>query len=164
MTDDYLTPKELIYCSEMIAKDEGFRSYPYKDSKGIWTVGYGINLNQFPEVLEAIKEKGISQETAFSWLIDHLKYNCKELMNTLPWTAKLEPGQRIGLANMCYNLGMNKLLEFQNFIKALRSNDMEVALIELLNSKWAQEVGNRADRISALIDSKGNAYESFKFN
>lgn len=29
---------------DTIKKHEGFRKYPYRDTRGIWTVGYGINL------------------------------------------------------------------------------------------------------------------------
>lgn len=29
---------------DTLKRHEGFRKYPYRDSRGIWTVGYGINL------------------------------------------------------------------------------------------------------------------------
>ncbi len=57
------------------------------------------------------------------------------------------------LTNMCFNLGINRLLSFKNMLGALQTNNYEKAASEALNSKWARQVGVRSKRIAAKIRS-----------
>ena len=48
------------------------------------------------------------------------------------------------MIDLIYNMGINKLLKFNRMLKALRSGDFELASAHLINSKYAQQVGERA--------------------
>ena len=48
---------------------------------------------------------------------------------------------------MCFNLGYPRLSGFKNFLGALKNEDWEIAAIEMLDSKWAGQVGPRATRL-----------------
>jgi lysozyme len=155
------------YCEEMIKWNEGFKAYPYKDTMGHWTIGYGTNIeavHQLYSVLDDLKEHGITIPIAILWLRNDIHKASVDIRWTRQWTNQLERGQKIGLIDMCYNLGINKLLDFQKFLDALKIGDIEVAQKELANSLWAKQVGKRAERISALIATKGLEYVDLGFN
>ncbi len=159
-----LNPDQELYCENMLRKDEGFKQYPYKDTKGNWTIGYGTNMENFIDFLEEYKQKGISKETAILWLRYFIDSSKNEIANNIPWSNDITPPKKIALINMCYNMGIVKLLEFKKFLNALQDNDLINAQKELLNSKWASQVGLRAERISVLICSQGEEYVKFGFD
>ena len=51
------------------------------------------------------------------------------------------------IANMCFNLGHPRLSGFKNFIQAMQVSDWERAAIEMMDSKWSGQVGDRAVRL-----------------
>ena len=131
------------YDSRLLAdlkRDEGRRLKPYRDSVGKLTIGWGRNLD----------DVGISEAEAEAMLEADIAVAEHELDRVLPWWRELpEPAQR-ALANMAFNLGMPRLLGFRRMLAALGARDFETAAAESLDSKWARQVGDRAQRIAAL--------------
>lgn len=78
------------------------------------------------------------------------------LYDELPWIAGLpEPAQR-ALANMAFNLGVDGLKTFSNFLLLLQQGHVEAAISDLEGTLWAKEVGpDRTSRIVALIRGVG---------
>ena len=56
-----------------------------------------------------------------------------------------------GLINMHMNIGMSRLSGFRNMLSALEDGDYETAASEALDSRWSQQVGNRAKRIADMF-------------
>ena len=52
------------------------------------------------------------------------------------------------LSNMHYNLGLTRLLKFKKMWAALEDNDFNTAADEMLDSRWATQVPNRANRLA----------------
>ena len=48
---------------------------------------------------------------------------------------------------MCFNLGYPRLSKFKKFLAAARNEDWETAADEMMDSKWATQVGDRAVRL-----------------
>ena len=48
---------------------------------------------------------------------------------------------------MCFNLGYPRLSGFKNFLGALEDKEWDKASMEMMDSKWAEQVGPRADRL-----------------
>jgi lysozyme len=48
---------------------------------------------------------------------------------------------------MCFNLGHPRLSKFKNFIHAMQVSNWELAAEEMMDSKWATQVGDRAKRL-----------------
>ena len=48
---------------------------------------------------------------------------------------------------MCFNLGITRLLKFKKFLGALESKDYKTASEEMMDSRWATQVGPRAVRL-----------------
>ena len=49
---------------------------------------------------------------------------------------------------MAFNLGITKLRQFKMMWAAIEDNDFEAASQEMLNSKWARDVGKRSLELS----------------
>jgi len=124
-----------------LMRDEGVRLKPYYCDAGRLTIGVGRNL----------EDAGITTVEAMDMLGHDIDRVVDELNAALPWWLELpEPAQR-GLANMCFNLGLSRLLKFKKMLLALETGDYEVAATEALDSLWACQVGTRADRIAELF-------------
>ena len=123
-----------------LMRDEGLRQKPYRDTVGKLTVGFGRNLD----------DVGISRDEAFILLRNDIQTARTDLDRALPWWRGLPESSQRGLVNMCFNLGLSRLLGFKRMLKALEARDGALAAKEALNSKWAGQVGERAERIAAL--------------
>lgn len=126
---------------EQLINDEGFMSKPYKDTVGKVTIGYGRNLD----------DVGISRAEAYAMLQNDIQKVKVELQAKLPFFKNLTDGRQNALLNMAFNMGTNGLLKFKNTLKLIEEKNFEQASIEVLKSKWALQVGTRANRISLQI-------------
>ena len=59
--------------------------------------------------------------------------------------------RREALIEMAFNMGAGNLARFKRMINALMAEDYEAAATQALDSKWADQVGKRADRIAERI-------------
>ena len=123
-----------------LKRDEGFRSKPYKDTVGKLTIGYGRNLD----------DVGINKREAEELLRYDVFLANKELLK-FPWYDDLTSCRKRALLNMMYNLGSTRFRKFKKMIKAFKTRNYEIAADEALDSKWAKQVGDRAERIADLI-------------
>jgi lysozyme len=123
----------------MLINDEAVRLSVYKDSKGIETIGVGHNL-----------QKPISRRAAMVILDDDLTDAVTDLNKNIPWWSTLIDARQVVLANMCFNLGITRLLGFKNFLAAAKAGDIETACAEMKDSQWYVDVGARADRLIAI--------------
>lgn len=119
---------------------EGFRPRPYKDSAGVLTIGYGRNL-----------EEGISREEAEDLLTHDLTRARATLMVAFPWFPLLCEARQAVLVDMCFNLGYPRLGGFKRFLAAVAGGQYATAKHEMLNSLWAQQVGQRAHRLAEMM-------------
>lgn len=124
--------------ADQLIRDEGLQLKAYQDSKGIWTIGIGRNL----------QDKGISKDEAENMLWNDLKDVALGIVAALPWSQRLDSPRFGVLKNMAFNLGVVGLLQFRNMLTKLQANDYDGAAAEMLNSEWAKEVGARADRLA----------------
>ena len=132
-----------------LERDEGVRFERYLDTLGNITVAIGHlmtpdDLVNFPDPL--------SQAQVDSLYAEDIAATISWLRRNLPWWFNLpEPAAR-GVTNCAFAM-RGKLLEFVKMIDALQLADFETAAMELLDSLWAREVGERANRIAALFRS-----------
>ncbi len=126
-----------------IKRDEGFVGHAYQDSEGYWTIGYG-------RLIDKRLGGGITDAEAGILLKNDTAESKADLDRALPWWRALSEPSRRGLVNMCFNLGLPRLLTFKKMLAALQAGDGDRAAEEALDSKWAGQVGDRAKRIAAL--------------
>lgn len=129
--------KELI-------RDEGFRSKPYKCTAGKLTIGVGRN----------IEDNGITEDEAMYLLENDIASCIKQLTAKLPWySTKPDAVQRV-LTNMCFNLGISKLMSFKKTLSLIELGKYKEASVQMLNSLWARQVGERAIRLSNILKNE----------
>lgn len=129
-----------LFASEL-ERDEEVRLKPYVDSVGKVTIGIGRNLT----------DDGISLDEAKYLLKDDIERTLEDLSYALPWWIYLDEVRQHVLANMCFNLGISRLLGFKKMLAALKSHDFETAADEMAASNWDREVGERAVRLVAAM-------------
>lgn len=127
----------------VIKRDEGFVSHAYQDSEGYWTIGYG-------RLIDERLGGGITEGEAEILLQNDIRRCLADLDRALPWWRRLTPPRQRGLINMRFNLGLTRLLTFKKMLAALKAGDGNRAAEEALDSKWARQVGDRAERVAAL--------------
>jgi lysozyme len=118
--------------------DEGVRQKVYKDSLGIETIGVGRNL----------RDVGLSHHEINILLENDLvkaEVDCRVLY---PSFDKLSDARKAVLLNLAFNMGRSRLAGFVKFKEALEAGAFPQAADELLNSKWAGQVGDRAVRLA----------------
>jgi len=130
-----------IRLAKQLRIDEAVRPKVYNDSLGIPTIGVGRNL----------KDKGLSDTEITFLLGNDIEDTCRALDGAMPWWRTMSEGRQQVFANMCFNMGLERFKGFKNMIEAAKSGDYERAAIEMMNSKWAGQVGERARRLKALM-------------
>ena len=131
--------KDLI--RDDLIRDEGLRLKPYKCTGGKWTIGVGRN----------IQDRGITEDEAQYLLINDIALSKAELAEQFTWFEYLGCGRTRAMINLHFNLGLTTLKKFKKFLAAMADKDYKTAAAELLDSKWAEQVGSRATRIHDLI-------------
>jgi len=118
-----------------LERHEGLRLTPYLDTVGKMTIGYGRNLD----------DNGITQWEAEMLLAYDIGIATIAVVEVIPtiFLGLNDVRQEI-LINMIYNLGPTRLLGFKKMIAALDAFDYEKAADEMLDSRWAVQVGQRA--------------------
>lgn len=117
--------------------------HPYECPAGFTTIGWGRNLDG----------KGISEDEADYMLVNDIKGAILDLNRTWPWWNE-QPNQVRGvLLDMAMNMGMDKLAGFKKFAAALQTKQYQTAAVEMLDSKWAWQVGDRADELAEIVRS-----------
>ena len=127
--------------------DEGYKYEIYEDHLGFATLGVGhLILDKDPEFGKPLGTP-VSEERILECLNNDIDIVCRELDRSMPWWKDLDDNKMRVLANMSFNLGMPRLSGFKNFLGALESGDYEKAAVEMMDSKWATQVGDRATRL-----------------
>lgn len=121
--------------------DEGFRSRPYRDTVGKLTIGYGRNLD----------DVGISRSEGEYLLRNDVEEVIDQLKSTFGFWDDLSELRKAVLINMAFNLGFDGLMGFHNTLKHIRAGEFEDASEHMLHSKWARQVGARADRLAEAM-------------
>ena len=165
--------------AQLIRQNEGFVACPYKDSKGIATIGIGYNLTN-SSARKDLENAGITNIDAI------MNYqagstNCpanapkiteaqaiKLLENYLPkaratavdfaggeseFQSHPEDMQKI-LIDMAYNLGearFNGPKGFNNMKAALRNHNYVDVAKEMVDSDWYKQVGDRAKKLVEIV-------------
>lgn len=136
-----LTNGNHVTLVQELERDEGLRLRPYRDTRGILTIGIGRNLDQV----------GITREEAYILLAHDLESVEAGLDRYIPWWRKLDPVRQRVLANMTFNMGISKLLEFSKTLRLVNDGQFADAADEMLHSSWAVQVGPRAFRLADMM-------------
>ena len=126
-----------------ITLHEGVRLKPYRCTAGKLTIGIGRN----------IEDRGITMAEAELLLCNDLADVRNGLANALPWVATLDDVRQRVLIDMAFNLGIGGLLQFERTLAAVRAGEFKRAAGMMLQSRWASQVGERAQRLARMMET-----------
>lgn len=128
---------------EQLRRDEGTRRFPYTDTVGKITIGTGRNLT----------DTGLRDVEIDFLLKNDVDDATTRLEKTYSWFSTLDPVRQGVLINMAFNLGMGGLASFPRMLDLVRVGDYAGAAAEMLDSLWARQVGQRAQRLSRQMST-----------
>jgi lysozyme len=137
-----LLKKELII-------DEGMRRNPYRDTKGIMTVGIGFNLeaHKLPNgITFPLSDKDV--ETLYKISVDEV---ISGMDSYIPWWKGLDEVRQRVIANMVFNMGIGSVLKFKNTLFFIKKGDYYNAARNMRKSKWYKQVHDRAERLCVAM-------------
>jgi len=123
---------------KQLMRHEGKRLKPYRCTADKLTIGYGRNLD----------DVGISDAEAMFMLRNDISQARVDLIQNHPWIDQLDYPRQDVLINMVFNLGINRFNGFKNAIAAARVGDFDLCAKEMLDSRWANQVGERANELA----------------
>ena len=128
---------------EQLKIHEGYRAKTYHCTADELTIGIGFRVEDLSLDLdiceEILKRKLLQQED--------------ELRSNFEWFDSLPKKAKIVLMDMLYNLGLPTLKKFKKTLGYIKDGDWKDASLEMLDSRWARQVGNRATNLSKLMAS-----------
>jgi len=138
---------------------EGMVLTVYKDSLGIDTVGIGRNLKdrgiskeelEYMDIpnMDAVYEHGISEADARYLAMNDIKIVENELCRVHPCVEDLDAVRQLVLMDMAFNMGVPRLCKFKKMWNAIHEQQFEIASLEMMDSRWARQVGRRATILS----------------
>jgi lysozyme len=143
----------IIDIERMIASDEGKKLIAYLDTKGILTVGIGHNLAADPALGILGRTLRLGQaitDSECSLLFRRDLGNVMEDLDKITNYAKLDTKYQFILINMCFNMGITRLLKFKGMIKYMRANMTDGVVSSIKGSAYAKQLPNRSARMVLL--------------
>ncbi len=128
---------------EMLKLHEGVRSHVYLCSSGYETLGVGRNISE--------SGLGLSDDEIEYLLNNDIKRVREELEDTYFWFPALNEARQDAMIDICFNLGLTRLRGFVKAIEAMSREQFDIAADEFMDSRWSQQVGNRAVEVTEMI-------------
>jgi lysozyme len=123
---------------DQLTRDEAKRNFPYLDTKGKTSIGVGRNLS----------DVGLFDDEISYLLNNDINRVKGPLEQGISWFSSLDVPRQGVLINMAFNMGFHGLLGFHDTLSAMAKQDWEAAAVDMENSLWAKEVGDRATRLA----------------
>lgn len=116
-----------------LMQDEGLRLKAYQDHLGVWTIGYGTNLQKLE----------ISEATARRWLDQKLDWIESQVSQHDDWD-KLSGPRKDVIRSMAYQMGVEGTFKFKKMWEAIALRDWVEAAAQMRDSKWFRDPKTQA--------------------
>ena len=133
--------------------DEGVKYEIYNDHLGYPTFGIG-HL-----VVESDEEHGkpvgtpVSEDRVNSVFEKDVAIMIDEAKKIFPNLDELPEEAQQVIVNMTFNMGRPRLSQFKKFIAGVNAGDWNKAAVEMMDSRWAKQVGRRADNLAKAMEN-----------
>lgn len=135
-----------VVLKEDLKRDEGLRLKAYRCTAGRLTIGFGHT--------KGVKAGDVTtEEQASAWLDDDMKQAIKDARKVCLCFDELNGPRKTVIANMAFNLGAVRLAGFKNTLACICAGDYGQAALNMLKSKWATQVGQRAKRLAERMST-----------
>ena len=126
---------------------EGFSATAYRCPTGRLTIGFGRCVDADEPgtgITEAEAEMLLAND------LERFEVAAQRVVGEATWSL-LNQVRREALIEMAFNMGPGNLAKFRLMLSSLSAEDYSAAADEALSSRWADQVGKRADRIADRI-------------
>lgn len=135
---------DILRLKDQLISDEGIRLKPYLCTQNKLTIGIGRNLD----------DVGISEAEAhflFENDVRRVEASVQRDPDIGPIYMRLTERRQEAILNMCFQLGLNGLKRFRKMWAALAAQNFQLAHKEALDSNWARQTPNRANRVATIL-------------
>lgn len=139
---------------KMIMRHEGVKTTPYKDSRGLWTVGVGHLIGDGKSLPDEWN-RTFSMDEVMALFDKDFETHKKAAMQ-IPNFDKLNPQGQGALIDLTYNMGASWWHRWPQFTKFMQSLNIEGAVESLKSSAWYTQVGKRAQEVVSLLATNAN--------
>ena len=139
-----MTDADRVRLHEALERHEARRLTPYMDccgkpfrvclaatdghKRGNLTIAVGVNIET------------ISDEECDLLTGSRVNRAEDELRRTFPWFRDLDSVRQAAMVELCFNLGLTRLLTFVRALTAMAAKNYAKAADDFLDSKWARDV------------------------
>jgi lysozyme len=124
------------------------RFFPYEDSVGKLTIGYGHNLT----------DKGLTLDAVFMQLNADIADALDDVRHNYSCYDNLSRPRQLVLISMAFNLGRDGLAKFIRFSGAVHRGDWEEAAAQIENSKAAIQAPARYQELARMMRTDNSAW------
>lgn len=133
---------------KQVIANEGIRKTAYKDTLNNWTIGVG-HLIRLPDE-EYLLDKELTDLEVDQIFVTDLNQAIDDARKFIDADSIPDEAFEV-VVDMAFNLGLPKLMAFQNFQQALKDKDFVKASYEMLDSLWAKQLPNRSKRLAKIM-------------
>ena len=126
---------------ERIGVNEGFRSKPYQCSEDVWTIGHGLTW--------------LTEEESLNILSGRVSKLHLKLSDDLDYYDDLPPEVQGVVIECCFQMGVKGWSMFKKAIKNMQDKNWKGAADEMLDSLWAKQTPERANRLADIVREHG---------
>ncbi len=130
---------------DMLLVHEGKKRFVYRCTSNALTIGVGRNIDPNKGGI------GLSDDEILYMLRNDIKRVYDELDGNLTWFKDIDDVRQDVLQDMCFNMGISRLLNFRKMLAAVELGLYDRASDELLNSKYAEQVKGRALKLARMM-------------
>lgn len=154
----------IINLIEQLKEQEGFRGNYYQCTANKKTIGYGRNVDNNPFSTKELEMLGredfdcepMTEDEAEQLLLNDVNEVIELIKGRLPWDVLCDARKAV-CVNMAFNIGIAGFFQFKNMLSAISSGDYEKAAVEMLDSRWKNQVGYRA--ITLALQMNGGSWQ-----
>ena len=134
-----------------LAEDEGCKYEIYLDHLGLPTCGIGHLITADDPESALSVGTAVSEDRVHSLFRRDIAITLEDCQRLYPDFDDLPEEVQLIVANMMFNLGYPRLSKFVGMKSAIDSKLWTVAADEMVDSKWFDQVPNRAKRLVARM-------------
>ena len=133
--------------------DEGVKYEIYNDHLGYPTFGIGHLVVESDEEYGKPVGTPVSEDRVNSVFEKDVAIMIDEAKKIFPNLDELPEEAQQVIVNMTFNMGRPRLSQFKKFIAGVNAGDWNKAAVEMMDSRWAKQVGARAERLRDRIQA-----------
>ena len=138
---------------EDLVRHEGYVTEIYLDTEHLPTFGIGHLVTEQDIEYGWPVGTPVTDERILQVFHDDVEVSYTDACTLfLNFSSLPENVQRVCI-NMAFNLGLPRLRGFKKFLKAMEEGDFQTASVEMMDSRWATQVGDRAKRLRDRVAS-----------